>query len=51
VSTAGTAGSPYAGNFAIKRDLFWEVGGFDLGYLGHHGSEDQQLGCRLSENG
>ena len=41
--------SSYAGNFAIKRDLFWEVGGFDLAYLGHHGSEDQQLGRRLSK--
>lgn len=40
--------SSYAGCFAIKRDLFWEIGGFDLAYLGHHGSEDQQLGYRLS---
>lgn len=43
--------SSYAGNLAIERKLFWEVGGFDLAYLGHHGSEDQQLGRRLSENG
>jgi hypothetical protein len=41
--------SSYAGNLAIKRDLFWEVGGFDLGYLGFHGSEDQQLGRRLGK--
>jgi hypothetical protein len=40
--------SSYAGNLAIRRDLFWETGGFDLGYLGYHGSEDQQLGRRLS---
>ena len=40
--------SSYAGNLTIRRDLFWEVGGFDLGYLGHHGSEDQQFGRRLS---
>lgn len=44
--------SSYAGNLAIRRDLFWEVGGFDLAYLGHHGSEDQQLGRRLgAKNG
>lgn len=43
--------SSYAGLLAIRRDLFWEVGGFDLGYLGHHGSEDQQLGLRLSRRG
>ncbi len=41
--------SSYAGNLAIKRDLFWSTGGFDLAYLGHHGSEDQQLGRRLSQ--
>ena len=41
--------SSYAGNFGIRRDLFWEVGGFDLAYVGHHGSEDQQLGYRLSK--
>lgn len=40
--------SSYAGMFAIRRDLFWKIGGFDLGFLGHHGSEDQQLGFRLS---
>lgn len=40
--------SSYAGFFAIQRNLFWEVGGFDLGYLGYHGSEDQQFGRRLS---
>ena len=41
--------SSYAGNLAIRRDLFWEVGGFDLAYLGHHGSEDQQFGRRLGK--
>lgn len=41
--------SSYAGLFAIRRDLFWEIGGFDLAFLGHHGSEDQQLGRRLSD--
>lgn len=40
--------SSYAGLLVIRRDLFWEVGGFDLAFLGHHGSEDQQLGRRLS---
>ena len=39
--------SSYAGLLAIRRDLFWETGGFDLAYLGYHGSEDQQLGYRL----
>ncbi len=39
--------SSYAGLLAIRRNLFWKVGGFDLAYLGHHGSEDQQLGRRL----
>ena len=41
--------SSYAGLFAIRRDLFWEMGGFDLAYLGFHGSEDQQLGRRLGK--
>lgn len=41
--------SSYAGLLAIRRDVFWEAGGFDLAYLGHHGSEDQQLGRRLGK--
>ena len=41
--------SSYAGLLGIRRDLFWEVGGFDLGFLGYHGSEDQHLGRRLSK--
>lgn len=43
--------SSYAGNLAMRRDLFWDLGGFDLAYLGHHGNEDQQLGRRLSLRG
>lgn len=43
--------SSYAGLLAIKAQLFWDVGGFDLAYLGHHGSEDQQFGRRLSLRG
>jgi hypothetical protein len=41
--------SSYAGLLGIRRDLFWKVGGFDLGFLGFHGSEDQHLGRRLSK--
>jgi glycosyltransferase involved in cell wall biosynthesis len=43
--------SSYAGLLGIRRDLFWEVGGFDLAFLGHHGNEDQHLGRRLSLRG
>lgn len=43
--------SSYAGLLGIRRDLFWEIGGFDLAFLGHHGNEDQHLGRRLSLRG
>jgi hypothetical protein len=43
--------SSYAGLLGIRRDLFWDVGGFDLAFLGHHGNEDQHLGRRLSLRG
>jgi hypothetical protein len=40
--------SSYAGLLGIQRELFWNVGGFDLAFLGYHGNEDQHLGRRLS---
>lgn len=39
--------SCYAGMMAAKRDLLLEMGGFDLLFLGRHGSEDQSLGLRM----
>lgn len=39
--------SCYAGLFGIDQDLFLEIGGFDLLFLGRHESEDQNLGKRL----
>ncbi len=39
--------SCYGGMFAASTDFLQDRGGFDMAYLGRHGSEDQQLGYRL----
>lgn len=39
--------SCYAGMAAFRRSFFWEVGGFDMAFLGRHAGEDQNLGRRM----
>ncbi len=39
--------SCYAGMFGARRDFLLEVGGFDMAFMGRHGSEDQHLGRRM----
>lgn len=42
--------SCYAGMMAARRDLLLELQGFDLLFLGRHGSEDQSLGQRMLQH-
>lgn len=39
--------SCYAGMAAFNRRFFWDVGGFDMAFLGRHAGEDQNLGRRM----
>lgn len=39
--------SCYAGMFGAHRDYLIDLGGFDMAFMGRHGSEDQDLGRRM----